>query len=57
MAVRRVAGYCPVCHRIRDIRGPPEGAVGPEGLSPERYAAWYGVARVLLNLDETFARE
>jgi len=32
-------------------------AVGPEGLSPERYAAWYGVARVLLNLDETFARE
>jgi hypothetical protein len=32
-------------------------AAGPEGLSTEHYAAWYGVARTLLNLDETFARE
>ena len=32
-------------------------AAGPEGFSPEHYPAWYGVSRVLLNLDETFARE
>jgi hypothetical protein len=29
----------------------------PEDISPVSYAAWYGVARVLLNLDETITRE
>lgn len=29
----------------------------PAGLAPEQYAAWVGVARVLLNLDETITRE
>jgi hypothetical protein len=32
-------------------------AARPEEPSSEHHAAWYGVARVLLNLEETFARE
>jgi len=32
-------------------------AARPEGPSSEHHAPWYGVARVLLNLEETFARE
>jgi hypothetical protein len=29
----------------------------PAGIEPIQFAAWFGIARVLLNLDETITRE
>lgn len=45
------------------FRQKPEGAAklmlasAPAGITPAQYAAWFAVARVLLNLDETITRE
>ena len=33
---------------------PPDA---PAGIDPMKYAAWFGVSRILLNLDETITRE